>query len=139
MLSSLIRTRTAKGRVPPKRNVKLWSSTIQGGGFTKTTPLIVKYIHKGNTHYLMEKQWLKIKFTIRRQHLSIGGVGELWWRTTLLHFFLGGPFPNCLYILKHVYFMSLKNKDITLTCIKIAFTCRVFKKSEICGSYASKI
>ena len=27
--------------------------------FAKTTPLIVKYIHKGNIHYLVEKQWLK--------------------------------------------------------------------------------
>ena len=33
-----------------------------GGGFTKITPLIVKYIHKGNIHYLVEKQWFKNNF-----------------------------------------------------------------------------
>ena len=26
-----------------------------GGGFTKTTPLIVNYIHKGNVNYLVKK------------------------------------------------------------------------------------
>ena len=42
----------------------------------ETTPLIVKYIHKGNIHYLVEKQQLK-KFAIRRPHLSIKGGGQL--------------------------------------------------------------
>ena len=39
--------------------------------FAETTPLIVKYIHKGNIHYLVEKHVKKI--AIRRRHISIGG------------------------------------------------------------------
>ena len=44
-------SRDDKGRVQ-KTNVEVWSSTIQVGGFPETTPLIVKYLHRGNILYL---------------------------------------------------------------------------------------
>ena len=121
------------------KNVKLRSLTIEKGVGQNHTPYCKVYTQRKYTLFdgkTMVKNKIHNKKTTLKHR---GGVVELWWRTTLLHFFLGGPFPNCLYILKHVYFMSLKNKDIILTCIKIAFTCRVFKKSEICGSNAFKI
>ena len=52
----------AKDRVP--KNVKVWSSTIEGGGgggFVETTLLIVKYIHKGSIHYLVVRQKIRNK------------------------------------------------------------------------------
>merc|ERR1712126_582486 len=80
-----------KGRVQKKCKCGL-RPFRGGGGFTETTPLIVKYIHKGNIHDFVEKQRLK-EFAIRRPHSSMGGVSKVWSRTTLLHFILD-PFLN---------------------------------------------
>ena len=49
----------------------VFNQDLGGGGLTETTPLIVKYIHKGNIYYLVEK--LVKKIAIRRRHISIGG------------------------------------------------------------------
>ena len=48
----------------------------RGRNLAETTPLIVKYIHKGNIHYLVEKQHLKKKFAKRRPHISKGRGGQ---------------------------------------------------------------
>ena len=44
----------SKVRVGSQKNLPVWSLTILGGGFAETIPLIVKYIYKGNIHYLVE-------------------------------------------------------------------------------------
>ena len=78
----------AKGRVPPKNCKSVVFNHL--GGIAETIPLIVKYIHKGNIHYLVEKHVKKI--CNKKTTLKYGGVSEVWSRTTPLHFLV--PFPN---------------------------------------------
>ena len=51
----------------PKKCKSVVFDHLGGGVSSPLTPLIVKYINKGNVHHLVEKQRLK-KITIRRPH-----------------------------------------------------------------------
>ena len=57
-----------------------------GGGFTKTTPLIVNYIHKGNINYLLINNRSK-KFAIRRPHFGGRGGRRVVVKDTHFHIF----------------------------------------------------
>ena len=52
MLVDFFVTIFSKGRVP--KHCKSVVFDHRGGGLAETTPLFVKYIHKGNTYYLVE-------------------------------------------------------------------------------------